>query len=639
MRRAGIVLAALGLVLLPARALALDDQLLGALKRVQAVHIDGNRAIKDSAIRKVIKTGAGSFLGLRSLPLYRPDFLRSDALTIQNLYARRGFLSAAVAAQADSGDQPNRVIVTYHITEGLRVRVRTVTFDSSGAVPPAVVRAAIHLRPGQPYDPVQVVLDRTSIAERYADRGYFPTITTHIDGDSVSVAIHFGIVAGPGYRVREVSVVGVREVDTLVVKRELLLRRGDLFRRDRLIKSSERLYDTGLFNSVAIEPVRADTLLGVVDLTARVRERKPRWIEGGVGAGSTERPSLSAEWGNRNLWGKGRALTADATYGYNRPQIYRTRAALAYTEPWMLGRRVRGRVVPSFERGFEDFGGVTYVQEAWGLSFGLARDFTFSHSRLSLTLDNTWTKPAQRPEERDSLGRALPDTALAPPYARRWTAAYDQDLRDDHLDARQGALTHAAAQLAGSTSNGQGRYLRLDGSEAYLFPVRASGSIGARLRSVWIGGLGAGPAGDAGTIARVPLLDRLRIGGSSSVRGYHENGIDDGANGGRFLLNANLEYRFPLRGILSGALFLDGGNVWRRMSEVKFRRIFQATGRDGTYGTADMRWSIGLGLRARTPIGPLRFDYGRRLRTDESDLLALHRPDRGGWHFGIGQLF
>ncbi|MEP7028220.1 MAG: POTRA domain-containing protein, partial [Candidatus Eisenbacteria bacterium] len=422
-RRAGIALAVLVLALLPGRAFAIDEQLLGALKRVQSVRIEGNSAIKDGAIRKVIKTGAGSFLGLRSLPLYRPDFLQSDALTIQNLYARHGFLSATVAAQADSGNQPNRVIVTYHVHEGPQALVGAVTFDTTDAVPPSAVRGAIRLRTGRPYDPVQVVLDRGAVAGVYADHGHFPTVTTRIGGDSLSVAVHFGIVAGPAYHVRDVAIAGVKEVDTVTVRRELLLGPGDRFQRDRLIKSSERLYDSGLFNSVEIEPLRADTLRGELDITVRVRERKPRWVEAGIGAGSSEHPSLSAEWGNRNLWGLGRAVTADLTYGYNRPQVYRFRGALAYTEPWLLGLRVKGRVVPSFERGFADFGGVTYVQQAWGLSFGLSRDFTFSHSHMSLTLDNTWTQAAERFKGRD---RVFPDTALAAPYVRRWTLAYDQ---------------------------------------------------------------------------------------------------------------------------------------------------------------------------------------------------------------------
>jgi outer membrane protein assembly factor BamA len=452
------------------------------------------------------------------------------------------------------------------------------------------------------------------------------------------VALRFGIVPGPGYRVRRVQITGVSEVDTAGVRRELLLEPGDLFRRERVIKSTERLYETGLFTSAEIEPVRVDTLLGQVDLNARVRERKPRWVEGGVGAGSYEKFGVSAEWGHRNLSGLGRSITADGSYGFYQakdPYLDRMRFALAYSEPWLLGVRVRGSVVPAYERGFEVLGARTYTQRAWVLSFKLARDFTYSQSRLSLTLDNTWTTDYNVVVQ-DTTDHS---TFFIAPYVRSWTLAYDQDRRDDPIDPRRGGLTHLSSQLAGSTEGGQGRYVKFDASSGGHMPRGQHGSLGVRLRSAWIVGVGPGPEGDAGTILRVPETDRFSLGGASSVRGYRENGIDDGGNGGRFLLNANVEARFPIRGILSGALFVDGGNVWRKMDEVKLSRMFQATGQDGTYGTADMRWSIGLGVRAHTPIGPLRLDYGHRWHTDEVDLLAPRTPQRGAWHFSIGQLF
>jgi outer membrane protein insertion porin family len=645
-----VALAALGLLAMPRPAQAIDDELLGALKRVQAVRIEGNRAIKDGAIRKVIKTGAGSFLGLRSLPLYRPDFLRSDAITIRNLYARRGYLDASVAAQADSGNAPGHVIVTYTITEGPLVRVRSLDFDTTAALPPNAVRNATRLRAGQPYDPVQLALDRSALAERFADDGYFPTITSEVKRESLSVDIHYAIATGPEYRVRSLTVAGVREVDSSAVRREVLLAPNDPFRRKRLIKSSERLYDSGLFTSVEIEPVRADTVLGLLDLNVRVRERKPRWVEGGIGVGSQERVRLSGQWGTRNISGKGRALTAAATFGFfrlaqadsthfptdRREPLYRARTAITLTEPWLLGARVRGSVTPSYERGFEVFSTRTFVQEAWGLSFGVSRDFTFTKSRVSLVLENTWTTVAKFVEQ--AAGDTL--TPLIPDYSRRWTLAFDQDLRDDQLEPRQGSLTHLGTTLAGPTQAGLGRYLKFEGSTGLHVPSGTRGSFGVRLRAGYLAGIGAGPSGDDTLLTRVLLTDRFRTGGGSSVRGYHENGIDDGGGGGRLMLNANVEWRFPLKGILSGAAFLDGGNVWRRMVDVQLSRLFQAHGVDGSLTSSDMRWSVGGGVRIRTPIGPLRLDYGRRLRLDEVDVVrAGFKPDRGAWHFSIGQLF
>ena len=85
------------------------------------------------------------------------------------------------------------------------------------------------------------------------------------------------------------------------------------------------------------------------------------------------------------------------------------------------------------------------------------------------------------------------------------------------------------------------------------------------------------------------------------------------------LFNAELRFPIPLYNSLAGAVFFDAGNVWSRSSEMQFR---------------DVRTSVGAGIRFRTPIGPLRLDYGRQLRPGLD-------PEEKKWeiHFGVGHVF
>jgi outer membrane protein assembly factor BamA len=133
------------------------------------------------------------------------------------------------------------------------------------------------------------------------------------------------------------------------------------------------------------------------------------------------------------------------------------------------------------------------------------------------------------------------------------------------------------------------------------------------------------------------------------VRGYFENeignrfgGVDSAGNdlrenrGGEVLLLGSVEARFPLIWILSGAVFVDAGNVWERPQDITLERIFTVTGSGAGY--SDMRYSAGTGIRIRTPVGPVRFDYGwklRRAKPEERDLSST----RGTFHFSLGQAF
>ena len=110
---------------------------------------------------------------------------------------------------------------------------------------------------------------------------------------------------------------------------------------------------------------------------------------------------------------------------------------------------------------------------------------------------------------------------------------------------------------------------------------------------------------------------------SRGFAGSGENTLTAGGvpRGGNGLVIANLELRVPIRGNLGGALFVDGGNVFNRVSEIDL---------------GELRGAVGFGARYRSPIGPLRLDMGFKL--DRRELPG--DPERR-WeiHFSFGQAF
>ena len=271
--------------------------------------------------------------------------------------------------------------------------------------------------------------------------------------------------------------------------------------------------------------------------------------------------------------------------------------ALAYSEPWLLGG-VRGSVVPAYERGFEVLGARTYTQRAWVLPFKLACDFTYSQSRLSLTLDNTWTTDYNVVVQDTTTIRRL---HRAPRAAGRWRTIRPAG----RPRPRRGGLTHLSSQLAGSTEGGQGRYegrCRAHGHTASSTArpacgcVRPGSSVSVRPR----GRRRHDPARarDRPLPARA-ALERARLPRERHRRRRQRR---------RFLLNANVEARFPIRGDLSApcsSTAATSGARWTRSSS----RMFQATGQDGTTAppTCGGRsgWASGRILHR-----PLRLDYG-----------------------------
>jgi outer membrane translocation and assembly module TamA len=132
----------------------------------------------------------------------------------------------------------------------------------------------------------------------------------------------------------------------------------------------------------------------------------------------------------------------------------------------------------------------------------------------------------------------------------------------------------------------------------------------------------------------IPLPERFFSGGGNSHRGFGLNqaGPRDPITGfplgGSALFLNNLELRFPptplpfFQDNISFAVFEDAGNVFtdgRQMLDNLLRwrqKNPQLCVQQSTYAQCDFSYishAIGVGVRYKTPIGPVRFDFGYNL--------------------------
>ncbi|MGC8494714.1 MAG: BamA/TamA family outer membrane protein, partial [Syntrophobacteraceae bacterium] len=129
------------------------------------------------------------------------------------------------------------------------------------------------------------------------------------------------------------------------------------------------------------------------------------------------------------------------------------------------------------------------------------------------------------------------------------------------------------------------------------------------------------PLGDT---SEVPIFKRFFSGGADSVRGYPYQRLgplaaDGNPIGGMELLEGSLEFRFPIKKTLEGAIFSDFGNVAPTLDSFSWQ---------------DNRYTAGVGLRYLTLVGPLRFDVGYELNPPEHVSFAPYQ-----FYFSIGQAF
>jgi outer membrane protein insertion porin family len=96
--------------------------------------------------------------------------------------------------------------------------------------------------------------------------------------------------------------------------------------------------------------------------------------------------------------------------------------------------------------------------------------------------------------------------------------------------------------------------------------------------------------------------------------------------GGDLFINPRAELRIPLNDTVQTALFVDSGNLWTDPAD---------------FDPLNLRYTVGTGLRVRTPVGPLVFDYGfNTSRVLDAIFPSRERrrywEDLGAFHFSIG---
>ena len=607
-----------------------QEELLQELKRISSVRLEGRHRPAAGTLRRAMKTRGPSVWPWRATPVLRFDYLRSDVLTLSQLYRRYGFLDARIEYQVRPGRRDEEVAVTFRIYEGERSRIRAVRLPGATAIPARELARKLWARPGRDFDAAFLQLDTLKLAGLYQEKGYFPVIEASYardPSDSLRVDVTYAIHEGDRFRFGTISVRGQERVKEYLVRRELVLPTGNVYQRSRVVRSQERLYETGLFNQVQIDP-QPDSARAQMDFDVRVSERRPRWVDAGIGSGTEERFRLVGEWGHRNILGRGLQglISSRLAYSYysylkNKVRFQRWHTEASLLEPWLFRSRTRGQVTPYYELN-DDRADPSWVvnQEFRGFNFQLRRELN-RFTRLTLTQENLFAH--------QDLGiRVAPDSArldsLKRAVVRKYTThrlalGFERDTRDNPFSPLRGAATLVSAEVAGGPFKGTSSFRKFQVASSWYSPLRNGWTLATHAQAGVIDPFGPRPEFSPSAVvdsevARVPLEDRFRIGGVNSIRGHDESSIP--ASGGLAVLQGNIELRIPtpvklpLLGPLGFEAYIDAVNVWSRPEYVRLRHFGLTDDSDPN----SVRVVGGVGPRVDLPVGPLRVDVSWRMR-------------------------
>ena len=564
---------------------------------IKDIEIRGNKEVSKEAILATMRTKIGQ--------PYLQANLDSDKRALEDL----GFFqSVDVRARAVEGDAwvVSVDVLEWPVIKEFRIVGNTV-------FPASKIRSLITLQEGKIFNLRQALVDAKKIEDLYRDKGYLAPVEDfkplRESPGTVNVAIR-------EFTINSISVQGNSRTKDSVFRKLIKSKAGQPFNRNTWEQDLRRIYGTQWFENVKSlqEQVQDDPFR--VNLIADVKEARTGQLN--VGAQLDPRSSFAAilKLADTNYRGTGQSIGVDFTQAasgggpsigldYGNPFIDNHDTSLHISLYSRLIYRFTGSGFGTNEVPTEDN---RYTERRTGGSIGLSRQIsTYSAIGINTRLEKIDTN--------DLNTGGLNGFIKQDGTVGVSTLGFTRNTRDVDIDPSRGSWLRAQIEpgfanitsIGGTVSDpsilGMHPFAKFNIDYRHYFTdqkPRTIADLAAPRRvlalRVFYGAI----------TGKVPFFEQYFAGGSNTIRGYPEDRF-----WGNNTLVSNLELRYPVQPSFSVIGFVDYGGAWGGYDGVN----------DFTQSRKlDLHLGYGFGFSFRTPLGPLRLDFG----FDESGRTRTH---------------
>jgi outer membrane protein insertion porin family len=642
----------------------------GLVHKFDLIEITGNKYFPRQTLRTRMQIQpSGKFSSGR----YSGDLLKNDVANLQALYVSNGFRAAKIQTRVEDNYRgaKNHIAVHIQIEEGPQTLVGAFRITGNQKID-AKAFPELNTIEGQPYSEQNLGSDRQSILNYYFNHGFSNAtleITTNPSGQPNREDITYTIQEGEQFFVNQVMVAGLEHTRDFIVQREIQETAGQPLSQQALLDTQSKLYDLGIFNQVDTavqDPEGSDPQKNVL---VQVQEAKRYTFtygfglefETGLPAGATAptgstgvSPRVGFDITRLNVGGRDQTLTFQSHVGR-----LQQRGLISYEIPKLFNQERFKIFYTIFYDNSLDVATFTSQREEGKIDLRQQIGPLQPNHSTSITyrFDYRYVKASHlaadfSPAEFSLF--SLPARVGGPGFT------FIRDQRDNPLESTKGQYFTLDAFTSSSYFGSQANFARALAQDStyyafgrpnHKFVFARSTTLG--LEQVYQGSevlppgacqltnlsLSSCPAG----ISVIPLPEVFFAGGGNSHRGFGLNQAgprdpDSGFPvGGTALFVNSEELRFPQVSLpflgegFGFAIFHDMGNVFTAGHDMVKGLLrwhqpdpVQCVPSDGVMNLACETYfnnsgydytshAVGLGLRYKTPIGPLRFDFGYNL--------------------------
>jgi outer membrane protein insertion porin family len=630
---------------------------------ISGVRVNGNTKVSDKEIVGAMKTKPEGFFWWRRGAFDEEKFAGDLSERIPTLYAQRGFIDFSVVKDTLIIDRERgKAFVDLTVNEGPQYKVgafevvdnhrfntedlaRYYPFNGEG---PTLTQRAIGLVTGGNKTP-KGVFDRSAwesatekVQTAYSNEGYIyarvdPVVQRSVGPDSQPVVnLRWQIDERQPAIINRIDIAGNDYTSEECIRRQLVILPGDVFNRDRLLRSWQSIGNLGFFETPLPFPdqhVVNDN--GDIDLTFRVKEKRTGSINfgasmGGAGIGVGGFIGLDQP----NLFGLCKRGSLNWQFGR-----FVNDFQLSYSDPAINKSRVSGTVT-------------AYRSESRYNIAGFGQNTrTGASTRIGLPVPGSYfstlgiTYGAEATSFRDVQSGAFIGQCTTNCFRSDLGLDFTHDTRIDLPFPSAGGMQSITADFVGGPLGGTVSYQRYTADfRAYTPLFQFGGGVpGAQPKKILLGlSAKAGAVfGDPGPFFQYQSFALGGVQFGQPLRGYPEfsitpQGFDPRADNfnafsgraafGNAYFTMTAELGFRVNSQLYIDAFYDAGNNYARPKDFNPTRLFRGAG---------------IGGSIVTPLGPLGLDWAYGFdRLSIDPVTGKIRPDpKWQLHFKLGQLF
>lgn len=533
--------------------------------RIGAIQFEGNASFQAHRLRTILVS--------KKKDPFSEAILKYDIDRLTSFYGAQGFFDTQIDYAEERDEEKDRITIKIKVKEGFRPKIDRIVLAGVDDTERKNLRGEIFIKEGEYLLEDKISRSRLAITNEFKEKGY-PYINVTSNFALETNYLILTVKRGTLVYFRNVKLSGLKKYRAHLVEREIRIKKGRKYQQSKILTSQRAIYSLGLFGYVdaSTEKVNQES----VDVNFVLTEISPRIFNFGFGAQFPLRLLSSVGFQHLNFFNNGHVLSSKVSFAVNLQREYDVKFEPQYLIPHVLNSQIYLILYPFVEyENLTDFTRMTRGAE------GKVVRALSDHVQLNLAnrykfVDTKSKVHGGHIEDTSEVTNSIISNLLF-------------DFRDDFFVPNHGLYLLPLIEYAGGFLGGDNNFWRVSTEIRFFIPlIYGTGALRLKVGRIYARQM------------PISIHEKFSLGGEASIRGFDEKSLGPDSlqdqHYGDILANGNVEYRFDLYKNLGGLIFFDIGDLRNDI---------------GDFAWSDVAKGVGIGVRFRTPIGPLRLDYGR----------------------------